>query len=276
MNKQNLEDKLITDFGNEWSSFDQINLSLEEKKKIFNDYFSIFPKNFLNKSNKGFDLGSGSGRWAYFIAPHVRELICIEPSKAIEVSKINLSQFNNIKFLREKVSNLSIKNESMDFGYSLGVLHHIIDTEEALKICVNKLKIGAPFLLYLYYNLDNKPFIFRIIYKISNILRLLISRLPFFFKKTICTIIAISIYYPLARICKFLKYFKISTKNIPLSYYSDKSFYIMQNDSLDRFGTKIEKRYSKKEITEMMIASGLTNIFFKDGFPYWVSIGFKK
>ena len=50
----------------------------------------------------------------------------------------------------------------------------------------------------------------------------------------------------------------------------------MQNDSLDRFGTKIEKRYSKKQISEMMKASGLTNIIFKDGFPYWVSIGFKK
>ena len=108
MNKQNLEDKLITDFGNEWSSFDQINLSLEEKKKIFNDYFSIFPKNFLNKSNKGFDLGSGSGRWAYFIAPHVRELICIEPSKAIEVSKINLSARCNCILVPRKLLRTSL------------------------------------------------------------------------------------------------------------------------------------------------------------------------
>ena len=276
MNKQNFEDKLITDFGNEWSSFDQINLSLEEKKKIFNDYFSIFPKNFFNKSNKGFDLGSGSGRWAYFIAPQVKELICIEPSKAIEISKKNLSKYNNIKFLKEKVTNLSIKDESMDFGYSLGVLHHIFDTEEALKICVKKLKVGAPFLLYLYYNLDNRPISFKIIYKISNFFRIFISKLPFLIKKSICTIIAICIYYPLARISFFLKYLNIPSENIPLSYYSDKSFYIMQNDSLDRFGTKIEKRYSKKQISEMMKASGLTNIIFKDGFPYWVSIGFKK
>ncbi len=46
MNKQNLEDKLITDFGNEWSSFDQINLSLEEKKKFLTIIFQFFLKIF--------------------------------------------------------------------------------------------------------------------------------------------------------------------------------------------------------------------------------------
>ena len=45
---------------------------------------------------------------------------------------------------------MKIKENSMDFGYSLGVLHHIPDTKEALQKCVSKLKPGAPFLVYLY------------------------------------------------------------------------------------------------------------------------------
>ena len=38
---------------------------------------------------------------------------------------------------------------------------------------------------------------------------------------------------------------------MPLNIYKNKSFYVMRNDSLDRFGTKYEKRYSKKNILEL-------------------------
>ena len=48
----------------------------------------------------------------------------------------------------------------MDFGFSLGVLHHTINTLENLIICTNKLEKGSPFLIYLYYRFDNKPKIY--------------------------------------------------------------------------------------------------------------------
>ena len=46
---------------------------------------------------------------------------------------------------------MPIKDNSMDFGFSLGVLHHLPDPFEGIKSCVTKLKPGAPFLVYLYY-----------------------------------------------------------------------------------------------------------------------------
>ena len=50
----------------------------------------------------------------------------------------------------------------------------------------------------------------------------------------------------------------------------------METDALDRFGTKLEKRFTKKEIKEMMHESGLSSIEFKDNEPYWIAIGYKK
>ena len=47
---------------------------------------------------------------------------------------------------------------TMDFGYSIGVLHHIPNTQLALNDCSRKLKSGAPFLVYIYYAFDNQPF----------------------------------------------------------------------------------------------------------------------
>ena len=52
--------------------------------------------------------------------------------------------------------------------------------------------------------------------------------------------------------------------------------YILRNDSLDRFGTTLEKRFSKKEIFSMMKNNGLVNIRFSDTAPFWCAVGFKK
>ena len=51
--------------------------------------------------------------------------------------------------------------------------------------------------------------------------------------------------------------------------------YIHETDALDRFGTKLEKRFTKEEIKELMVSSGLINIKFSDKAPYWVALGEK-
>ena len=89
------------------------------------------------------DLGCGTGRWANLVASRVGHLNCIDPSKAIDVAKENLKDHKNISFFQESVDSLSIADESQDFGYSLGVLHHIPNTESALISCVKKLKTGS-------------------------------------------------------------------------------------------------------------------------------------
>ena len=62
---------------------------------------------------------------------------------------------------------------------------------------------------------------------------------------------------------------------IPLSYYADKSFNIIRNDSLDRFGTPLEQRFTKVEIQAMMEKAGLTDINFSNNEPYWHAVGRK-
>jgi len=49
----------------------------------------------------------------------------------------------------------------------------------------------------------------------------------------------------------------------------------MRTDSLDRFGTSLEHRFSKEEIEEMMTHCGLNNIRFYEGPPFWCAIGFR-
>jgi len=76
-NRKNLGKKVIDDFGNEWSQFDQSELEERELKDNFSQYFNIFPLEELDKSKEGFDLGCGSGRWAKLIAPKIKTLLLL-------------------------------------------------------------------------------------------------------------------------------------------------------------------------------------------------------
>jgi SAM-dependent methyltransferase len=276
MTYNNIDYKVVSDFGLEWSKFNYQKIKKKDLQKIFYDYFRIFPFKKINKNSVGFDMGAGTGRWAKFIAPKVKKLYCIEPSSlAIKKAKLNLKAYKNCIFEKSSVSKNSLKNNSQDFGYSLGVLHHVPNTLLALKNCTKKLKSGAPFLLYLYYKFDNRPSWFRIIWRISDIVRIIICNLPFLLKYLISQFIAIFIYLPSSIIFKILKKNKIEIKNFPLAYYCNKSFYIMRTDALDRFGTKIEKRFTKSEIEIIMKKCGLKNIKFSNKEPYWVAVGTK-
>ena len=61
----------------------------------------------------------------------------------IHVAKKNLRENDNCIFLNNSVHEMEIENNSMDFGYSLGVLHHITKSQEGLNACVSKIKPGV-------------------------------------------------------------------------------------------------------------------------------------
>lgn len=275
--KKNIDDKVVEDFGREWSSFNQNQVPEDELNELFNRYFSIFPFELLTDKSIGFDLGCGSGRWAQYIAPRVGTLHCIDPSElALNTAKTRLSRFKNCRYHLESVDSIPLEENSMDFGYSLGVLHHLPNTESGIFNCVSKLKPGAPLLLYLYYALDNRPYWYRLVWKLTNVFRLAISRLPFPVKKMVCFFIALVIYLPLSRLALFAEKTGIKVANFPLSDYRKRSFYTMQTDALDRFGTRLEQRFSKQQIMDMLERSGVEKIKFSDHPPFWCVIAYKK
>ena len=271
----NVDQDTVDGFGDEWSRFDQSNLSPEELKFLFNEYFSIFPWECITKDSIGYDLGCGSGRWAKLVAPKVGKLFCIDPSSALDIAKQNLSTFDNCELVSSTVDQMPIQDNSMDFGYSLGVLHHVPDTAAGIKQCANKLKNGAPFLLYLYYRFDNRPWWYSFIWSISDLLRRIVSIMPYRLRYSFSQIISAIIYFPLARVAFIFDKIGINVDNFPLNAYKNLSFYTMRTDALDRFGTSLEQRFTKEEIEIMMKSAGLENIEFSSSKPYWCAVGYK-
>lgn len=272
----NLDAPTVAGFGEEWSRFDQSELSEAEREATFDQYFAVFPWDALPDDAEGFDLGCGSGRWAALVAPRVGTLHCVDASaEALDVARATLSGHENCTFHVASVDALPFAEGSMDFGYSLGVLHHVPDTAAALRSAVRPLKPGAPLLVYLYYAFDNRPGWYRSVWRATDFVRRVVSRSPVPVKVAVTSVIAAVVYLPLARLARGLERLGLDVERVPLSFYRDRSFYTMRTDAFDRFATRLEQRFTADEIRSMMAAAGLRDVVVSPTAPYWCAVGLR-
>jgi ubiquinone/menaquinone biosynthesis C-methylase UbiE len=276
---RNVDDNVARGFGREWSTFRQgeESLSRSQRETIFENYFRIFPWNLLPpEGGVGIDVGCGTGRWSLMVAPRVAHLHLLDvSSEALAVARDNLKAVRNVSFHANSVAEIPLPERSLDFAFSLGVLHHVPDTQGAIGVIAEKLKPGAPFLIYLYYAFDNRRPWYKALWAMSNGVRIIVSRLPYPMRKAISETTAALVYWPLARLAALLARFDIPQQSLPLSWYSDKSFYVMRTDAYDRLCTQLEKRFSKTQIERMLADAGFENIIFSDSPPYWCAVGIK-
>lgn len=271
---RNADAPTVAAFGDEWRAFDQSGASPAELDRIFAEYFRIFPFDTLPPGAIGFDLGCGSGRWAERVARRTGHVACIDASAAaLGVARAKLATVPNVSFHHASVETLPLPDASQDFGYALGVLHHVPDPQAGLAACVEKLRPGAPFLVYLYSRLDERPAWYRALWRASDVVRRTVSRLPAGPRRVVTDLLAGIVYWPLARLARLGGRAGLDTSSWPLSAYATRSFYTMRTDALDRFGTPLERRFSRAEVAEMMARAGLVEIRFSEGSPFWTAVG---
>jgi ubiquinone/menaquinone biosynthesis C-methylase UbiE len=273
----NADKTVVREFGREWTAFDQSEVSRAELCEMFDGYFHMFPWESLPKNATGFDMGCGSGRWATLVASRVGTLHCIDASEeALHVARHNLSGHGNCVFHCASVDAAPLSDASADFGYCLGVLHHVPDTAAGLRSCAMKLKPGAPFLVYLYFAFDNKPKWYRTLWRTSETVRFLVSRAPFPLKLLAANLIALLVYWPLAKFALMIERLGGDPDSMPLAYYRHRSVYVMRTDALDRFGTRLERRFTRREILSMLEDAGFECIQFSPTRPYWCVLCYRK
>ncbi len=95
-------------------------------------------------------------------------------------------------------------------------------------------------------------------------------------QRTVTDIIAVLVYWPIVQGVKLAARFGADVNKIPLSYYRDADFRTLRNGALDRFGTRLEQRFTRQEISNMMEKAGLHDIRFSENEPFWVAVGLRK
>jgi ubiquinone/menaquinone biosynthesis C-methylase UbiE len=272
---KNIDKKVVDEFGDEWMKFYEHDDDLV--KKGGEEYFDILNDKIINSKTYGLDAGCGTGRWTKYLAPKIGFMEAVDPSNAIFAADKLLEGIENVRLSQASIDTLPFADETFDFVMSIGVLHHIPDTEKALKDCVKKVKKGGYFYVYLYYNLDRRGPFYKALFKMSDVIRKIVSRFPGKTKHFVCDVLAIVFYMPFVLTGRFFSFlgFKDLAKRMPLHGYQNRSFFMIRNDTLDRFGTRLEQRFSAKEITEMMQDAGLTDIVISDGIPFYHALGKK-
>ena len=266
---------MVKSFGDEWLKFHDF--SDEIIHDIAKEYFDILNDSIVNKNTYMLDIGCGTGRWTKFLTQKAGFIEAVDPSNAIFAADKLLGNTENVRLTKASIDTLPFNDETFDFAMSIGVLHHIPDTQKAMQDCVKKVKRGGYFYCYLYHNLETRGWWFKTLYWLSNQLRKIVCRLPAGMKRFVSDILAIVIYMPLVLWVRFLVLIglrKIAVK-MPLSAYNNKSFFVIRNDALDKFGTRLEQRFSKKQVEEMMRNCGLENIVISPLTPFYHAIGRK-
>ena len=271
---QNRDERVISHFGGEWKVFNYLDAGqLEELRQQFSAYVRVLPEEVKGRTDMFVgDFGAGSGRWAHFFLDFAKELWLVEPGiESFALLQERFAKSEKVHILNQSVSENSVPAESLDLAVSLGVLHHIPDTARGVQDIYRKMKPGGYFLCYLYYALEDKPSYYRMIWRVSNRLRFVISKLPYIPRRLVCELIALLVYFPFARMSKVLKKVGVNPHNVPLHHYQDMTYYVMRNDAFDRFGTSLEQRFTKAQITEMVRGAGfdLSTLQFSDVEPYW-------
>lgn len=110
----------------------------------------------------------------------------------------------------------------------------------------------------------------------SNFLRLAVSRMQHGLRFQSTQILSLIVYLPLARLAWAVEKFGIDVTNFPLSSYRNMSFYTMRTDALDRFGTRLEQRFSREHVRKMMENAGLERVVFSENEPFWWAVGCRR
>lgn len=265
-----LDASTVEGFGFEWTAYDQVERDPESLDRSFERYFARFPWSELGDGELALDVGCGSGRWAARVARRGFEVVALDASPA--ALRVASRVAPAAHAVNASAVELPLRDDCVDFAFSLGVLHHLPDTAGALREIRRVLRPGAPFLVYLYYAFDNRPRWFRLLWTASDVIRRRVAELPDGARLRLTRVIAVAVYWPLARLSRLLERRGRDVGRIPLSAYRDQPLYVMRTDALDRFGTRLEKRYTRDEMRSMLEAAGFGDVEFNPEWPHWCAV----
>jgi SAM-dependent methyltransferase len=137
-------------FGYQWRQFDKTQLDDPSRNLSEPDFVKktgLKPEDF--KGKLVLDVGCGMGRFAEVATRWGARVVGVDLSAAAEVAAKNLSDRDFVAFQAD-VFALPFLPETFDCIYSMGVLHHTPDCEQAVKVLPQYLKPGGILAVWLY------------------------------------------------------------------------------------------------------------------------------
>ncbi len=214
------------------------------------------------RGKKGIDIGSGCGYDTFIMAknnPAVK-IISLDISEGACKTKELTSGLGNVWVVRGCALNMPISDNTLDFAYSFGVLHHTPDPDRGIKEIARVIRKDSPAYLYVYED-HSENYIKYLALKLVKALRTITTRIPskalYILSFLASPFIIIFFTYP----SRFFKRFKSTqglSERIPFNFGTH--LFSLTGDLYDRFGAPIEHRFSRQEIFNLLKRNGFVNI----------------
>lgn len=262
------ETALVEGFAEEWRRFPA--MSEEDLRTAGGELFDRWPFATDAGRLRVLDVGCGSGRWSRFLAGHVGHIDALDPGEAVVHAARANADLPNVRWTMARAEDLPFGDGVFDAALCLGVLHHIADPGQALAEIARVTKPGGMLYFYVYYALEQRGAAYRLLYRASDAVRRVVSRSPKPVRRLVSEAIAATVYLGLVGLVRVWRSTGMrGWERLPLAYYHNKSFRVMRNDALDRFGTALERRYDRAGIQDLLHHAGFGDVRFSPHAPYW-------
>jgi ubiquinone/menaquinone biosynthesis C-methylase UbiE len=232
-----------------WSKYQNFR-PLEEYH--FNSMSEVIPEEIV-RGKIGLDLGCGCGWDTLIMAknnPGVR-IVGVDISDGVHNAGRITRHLDNVTIIKGSAANIPLQNESCDFVYSFGVLHHMCDYKNGLLEIRRVLKKYSPCFLYLYEDHAENRIKYTFL-KMVALFRKITVRLPpevlYVFALSLSPLIVLIFAYP----ARFFKRFPATRKlyeKMPFNFGD--SLFSVSGDLYDRFSTPIEHRFGQQELQDL-------------------------
>jgi SAM-dependent methyltransferase len=190
------------------------------------------------------DAGVGSGRFSEVVSRWGGEVVGIDLSYAVDAAYRNIGSRPNVHIIQADIFNLPFKENTFDYIFSVGVLHHTPDTEQAFKRLVPLLKPDGEIAIWVYTKY------FEWLHKPSTFLRKFTTKMP---KRVVyyLSTIAVPLYFA-------WPFSKIIFPLFQLGYHKSARWRWL--DTFDWYSPKYQWKHTYAEVFKWFKESGLSDI----------------